>query len=169
MNVLEKHGGNTWHGAGIFYYRSDLLQAKDRPDIGTTTGLRLNPSESLNTTTRLSESAQFYQPKEDQWKLLEPGFELGGYILKDKLWIFSSYIPSLYRQTRTVLFNAGTPKAAPRSYPSTDTTHYALGRLDWQALKGVRVNFGWHYAYRKAQGLGTTPIQIGRASCRERV
>jgi len=151
VNIVEKRGGSTWHGAGLLYYRSDVLQASERVT------LRLNPTYPLQTGIRLSEPAENYQPKEDRWKLLEPGFEAGGFVLRDRLWFYGSYIPSMFRQTRTVFVNfvpaaPQSPFTGPRDFPTTDTTHYALGRLDWQAARKVRASFGWHYAYRRATG-----------------
>ena len=33
VQVVQKRGGNTWHGSGVFYYRSNGLQGSDRPTL----------------------------------------------------------------------------------------------------------------------------------------
>ncbi len=150
-NVVEKRGGNAWHGAGLLYYSSDALQGAPRPTLGFNFTVPPRPAK------RLGFPAQYYYPKSDDWTRAEPGFELGGYVRKDKLWVYTSYIPSLYRQTRTVNFNfqpppPQTPVVGPRSFRTTDSTHYALGRLDWAATSKVRAALSWHYAYDRQSG-----------------
>src|SRR5467141_4764117 len=40
--------------------------------------------------------------KKDHYRAVDPGFEIGGPILKDRLWLFTSYILSFTRLTSTV-------------------------------------------------------------------
>ena len=57
-----------------------------------------NPTlPSLNTTTRHCSDAvpEYFMANKDQRNIVEPGYQAGGPIWKNKLWIFSSYIPSI--------------------------------------------------------------------------
>jgi hypothetical protein len=150
VNVVPKRGTNTWHGSGIFYYRSNALTAKDRPVQ------RLNPGFALQQSIRLSEPVEYFQNKEDQWRTVEPGFDLGGPLFRDKLWLYANYIPSMSRTVRSLdTYNNNTATATftgTRNYVQTDTRHWALARLDWQAMKNVRASAGWQYAYRRFAG-----------------
>src|SRR5947209_3017975 len=102
LNGIPKHGSNQWHGEGKVYYQGSGLDANDACASGFTSngsstvcGLRLDPTKaSLNQTTRLDGTPQYYVPKKDNRHITEPGFELGGPILRDKLWLYTSYIPS---------------------------------------------------------------------------
>ena len=58
--------------------------------------------------------------KKDQHSIVEPGYTVGGAIWKNKLWIFSSYIPSIDTTRRTTNFTAANP--GPRTLNQT-TTH----------------------------------------------
>ncbi len=149
VNVVSKRGGNSWHGSMFLYYQSNALQASDRPT------LRKNPDgPGLSTTNRISDDFQFYQPKEDSWRTIEPGFEVGGFIVKNRLWVFVSYVPSLTRRSRDFFVNTTTPTpfVGTRNYLQTNNTHYALGRLDWQATRTLRASAAWQYAYSNFAG-----------------
>jgi hypothetical protein len=150
-NVVEKRGGNTWHGAGLVHFESDALAGAPRPFQ------QFNPTIPPQPARRLFSPIEYYYPKSDSWTRTEPGFELGGYLRKDKVWIYGSYIPSLYRQTRTVNFNfqppsGQTPFVGPRTFQTTDSTHNALGRLDWVPASSLRIGLSWQYAYDRQSG-----------------
>ena len=71
INVVTKSGGNEFHGDVFGYYDADSLQAslKAAPDVGA-----VNASFKQTSFTRS-----------------DYGLDLGGYILKDKLWFFAAY------------------------------------------------------------------------------
>jgi hypothetical protein len=149
VNIVTKQGANAWHGSGMFYYQSDSLTAVDRPS------LRADPKVGAGVT---GPPPQYFQPKADSWRMLDPGFELGGNIKKDKLWLYTSYLPTLYRASRTVNFAPSAGNLAkgfpsgPRTFPRVDTTHSATGRLDAAPASWVRLAFNWNYAYRRWMG-----------------
>ncbi len=71
INVVTKSGGNEFHGDLFGYYDADSLQAslKAAPDVGA-----VNASFKQTSFTRS-----------------DYGLDLGGYVLKDKLWFFVAY------------------------------------------------------------------------------
>ncbi len=71
INVITKSGGNEFHGDVFGYYDSDSLQSDlhAAPAAGAKAG----------TVTRTGYTREDY------------GADLGGYILKDKLWFFAAY------------------------------------------------------------------------------
>ena len=90
INVIPKRGSNEWHGQMLSYLRSNAFNANNRDRV-----LRTNPDlPSLNTGTRLDAVPQYYMENKDQRTIIEPGYEVGGPLWKNKLWIMSSYIPS---------------------------------------------------------------------------
>ena len=66
INVITKSGGNEFHGDVFGYYDSDSFQSSPKPVVAT--------SGTVDAFTR-----------EDY------GIDLGGYILKDRLWFFAAY------------------------------------------------------------------------------
>jgi outer membrane receptor protein involved in Fe transport len=150
VNIVTKKGGNNWHGSGLFYYRSDVLTGMDRPT------LRTNPL--IAKSGRIASPAEYYQPKSDSWRVIEPGFDLGGYLKKDMVWLYASYLPSMQSLTRRLTFTpsaANITKGYPsglQSFPRSDKTHRALGRLDVAPANWVRLGFNWDYQYRRWWG-----------------
>src|SRR5262249_21375055 len=116
INAVPKRGSNTWHGEVKTYFQSAALDANDPCFSGFTAGginaisgpiniapsgytasqacgLRINPSTSLNTGARLDGAPEYYVPQKDSRHVVEPGYDLGGPLFADRLWVFSSYIP----------------------------------------------------------------------------
>src|SRR5205085_2933144 len=134
INAVPKRGSNTWHGEVKGYYQSAALDATDpcgtgftanqnsataryisinQPSgfAGVTCGQRINPATALNTTGRIDGAPEYYIPKKDSRHIIEPGYELGGPLLTDRLWLFSSYIPTIDSTQRTTTFKC--PAANP--------------------------------------------------------
>jgi hypothetical protein len=178
INVVQKRGGPKWHGSAFGYYQGDSLNANDqcitRGFVSVNCGLRLQPGTSTANgsagtvaspalwATRNDGTAQYYNAKEDKWRTLEPGFEIGGPLLKDRLWLFTSYVPTLTNTQRTVNFAATTPAPGPQSFVRTDTTHNALSRADYRLTDSVRLFGAWQYGYTRNRGINmpATPDSV---------
>jgi hypothetical protein len=171
VNVVQKKGSNNWHGSLVAYYRSSDLNANDQ--CGTTPfpnplsaqqiacGLRGNPARSLSTAQRLDQDPEYYIQKEDYRRIIEPGFELGGPILVDRLWTFVSYVPTIDRWRRTVNFQptVNLPNnIGQRMFERRADNHNGLARLDGMIFSNLRGFASWQYGYRRIQGqLPLTP------------
>ncbi len=104
INAIGKRGSNDWHGSLVTYLQTNALNANNGDRA-----LRLNPATATNTTTRLDGSPEYFSAKKDYNTIVEPGYVVGGAILKNKLWIFSSYIPSVNTTRRTTNFTGANP------------------------------------------------------------
>jgi len=167
INVIQKRGGAKWHGGAFAYYQGDALNANDqcitRGFVNTTCGLRITPGTSVTNgsagtpatpalwATRVDGTPQYYNTKEDKWHVIDPGFELGGSLVKDRLWLFTSYVPSFNVTTRTVNFTATNP--GPQSFTRRDTTHNAMARADYRLTNSVRLFGAWQTAYLRTTGI----------------
>ncbi len=151
INAIPKHGSNAWHGELKTYLQTNKLNANDPCASGMTSN---NFSTVCGLRLDSSSKPEYYVPKKDARTILEPGFEIGGPIFKDKLWLFSSYIPTIDTTHRTTTF---TPLlGGPRTLVHTLTQHNAYTRLDYQPLNALRLFAGWNYAYsRNAGALGS--------------
>lgn len=171
VNVIEKRGSNDWHGGLVAYYRANALDANDQcattpqPVISESVvpsgqqlacGQRYNPSTSFNSATRQDQATTYYNQKQDKYRTVEAGYEIGGPLLKNKLWLFSSYIPTVDRINRTVLFTGTSP--GPHSFTRSDTVHNMLNRLDFQPFSKLHLFGSWQYGYHRIVGqLPTLP------------
>jgi hypothetical protein len=145
INAVGKHGSNSWHGSLVAYYSSNAMNANsgDR-------ALRANPATSVNSTTRLDATPEYFSAKKDQNSTVEPGYTVGGALVKDKLWIFSSYIPSISTTRRLTNFTGLNP--GPRTLTQTTTTHNAYDRLDYGVTSNLRLFASWNYGYFRTTG-----------------
>ena len=109
VNVITKAGGNEFSGGVNFYFRDKSLQSDNTqgtPLEGQFVGFR----------------RQFV-----------PGFSLGGPIVKDKLWFFTSLdvdLSSSYIQGFPAPATYGGPQ--PQSAPTNQNTYAPFAKLTWQ-------------------------------------
>ncbi len=187
INAVPKRGSNTWHGELKGYFQSSALNANDpcssgftasqsainvrtygRTDAapsgwnGYTCGLRLNPATALNTTARIDGAAEFYIPQKDSRHVIEPGYEVGGPLFTDRLWLFSSYIPTLDTIQRTTTFRCPTSSpnctfAGPRRLSQSFVQHNAYNRLDYRVSDQLRLFGSWNYGYDRVTGQLANP------------
>jgi len=176
VNAVPKHGSNAWHGELKAYYQSSALDAADQCASGYTAGsgpallnggslvcgLRLDPTQaSLNTTTRLDGTPQYYIPKKDSRHTIEPGYDIGGPIFRDRLWLYSGYIPTIDTTNRTTTFTGTNPGA--RTLTNSFVQHNLYNRLDYRALSSVNLYGAWNYAYSRSRGqLGSPDSALGQ-------
>jgi hypothetical protein len=142
VNVLTKSGTNAWRGSAWTYFRSDGLGYPFLDRWGTSwapaypdgrPSLRLDPKDPTR-------AEHVTYPKDDvaHW---EPGFSLGGPLVRDKLWLFASYNPSFQTRDRTVTLAADGSVVSRRA---NNTTHNAAANLSAQlgTRTRARVAFG---------------------------
>jgi Carboxypeptidase regulatory-like domain/TonB-dependent Receptor Plug Domain len=183
INAIPKRGSNTWHGEIKSYFQTSSLNANDacssgftssmNPAVftafsipsgysGVTCGLRTDPATQLSTTTRIDATPEYYIPKKDSRHIIEPGFELGGALRADRLWVYSSYIPTVDTIQRDVNFkcppaNPTCTVAGPRRFGQSFNQHNAYSRLDFRASDSLRFNGSWNYAYTRITGALPAP------------
>jgi hypothetical protein len=128
INAVTKNGTNAWHGDALLYWEADWLDAGNAPT------LQLNPQNST-----LAEHVTF--PKDD-YHALEPGFTLGGPILRDRLWFFAGYLPRFEPIRRTAPFADGTTGTLLQYWK----THNAVASVTGQ--------LGSHWRFRTSYNMG---------------
>ncbi len=141
VNVIQKRGGNTWHGSLFTYFNNDMM------DAAPNRYLRYDPSGSR--VGLFDYAVQTYQPKKDHYTTNQPGFEVGGYLLKDKLWLFTSAAPNIYNWRRQATFNNPYGK---QTFYYDSVTYHALSRVDYLLTQKIRLFGSWQDQYYKANG-----------------
>jgi hypothetical protein len=155
VNVISKSGSNAFHGSGFVTYESDLLDgASTLQDHDT---LRYDPLGAPTATT--DQPAQTYVPKPDTFRILQPGFNVGGPIMKDRLWFYLGFAPFGHTIDRTVNFNpAICQPSCPDASSGVQTFHrkywqyFTNARIDAALTKKVRVFGEWLYQYSRETG-----------------
>jgi hypothetical protein len=109
ISAITKSGGNDYHGGAGIYFTSDSLQG----DVRRT--LRLNPSNQ--------NIAEYVTTPLDDYVSPEPIADLGGPIMRDRLWFYVGYDPSWTKRTRTVTFSNNTTGTFSQK-PITNIVNY---------------------------------------------
>jgi len=96
INAITKSGSNTFRGDVMAYYSSDAL--------GFTCGLEgayCDGRESLRRVPTDTTRSEYINYPKDSFTRWDPGFNLSGPIMKDKMWFFLGYQPRLEKTDRT--------------------------------------------------------------------
>ena len=136
LNVITKSGGNAWHGEALLYWSGDALDAAPRP------ALRLAPDDPAR--------AEYVTYPEDDYDQIEPGFTLGGPIVRDRLWIFGGYVPSFRPLDRTVTFLAD---GTTGTFRQDLRRHHAAANLSAQLDSRWRVKAAFSTGWQSQTGL----------------
>ena len=102
--------------------------------------LRLKPTDS--------NAAEYVTYPEDSYNRLEPGFTLGGPIMKDKVWFFVGYNPSFRPYDRTAPFSDGTQGTQHQKL----TDQYLAANVTAQLSSQLRARAAYNMSNRKREG-----------------
>ena len=143
ISVISKSGTNRFHGEGGSYFNSDALNGD----------LALNNSGNVNRELRLLLSgvnaAETVEYDKDGYSRWDPHVQLGGPILRDKLWFWGGYTPQIEAYERTVTFRAN---GQTGTYNLDETTDNVIGKVTWQVNNGIRTNVSAQYRPSKQKG-----------------
>ncbi|MBS3820119.1 carboxypeptidase regulatory-like domain-containing protein, partial [bacterium] len=124
VNVVTRSGGNEYHGQVLGYFESNSLRGEPRPS------LRLDPEDYTR--------AEYITYPEDDWTRTELGFLLGGYLIKDRVWFFGSYIPKFQINNREVRFIQ--QPQVPKEFNRSRQWHQAQFKLTTQPFSSLRIS-----------------------------
>ncbi|MFW6140317.1 MAG: TonB-dependent receptor [Acidobacteriota bacterium] len=124
INMVTKSGGNKFSGGVNFYYEDENLQTNNIPEDDPT-----------------YEGAGFGNPMH---YLYDYGFDLGGPIVKDKLWFYGAF-----RRTEIDRYIIGYELDGEPQKEYTDLIHGTF-KLTWQTSKNNKL-LGWVNLDRKAK------------------
>lgn len=109
VNVLTKSGGNEFTGDLFYYYESKGLQATNK-----------HANESLGGGA--------FKPLPVGYRTSDFGFDVGGYLIKDKLWFFVAYDKTNHSEDNQVQTGPALGVVAPTA---TETNLFS-GKLTWK-------------------------------------
>ncbi len=133
VNVLTRSGGNEFHGDVLAYYNDEALTARRR-DV-----LQYNPFDLTRDQSVLYYAWDKYVGKQ-KWYNLEGGFDLGGYILKDRLWFFVSAMPNYNYYARTLDYSIQGLTTPSRVVHQKQLDLNGQAKISAQPFKNLRVS-----------------------------
>jgi outer membrane receptor protein involved in Fe transport len=117
VNVITKSGGNEFHGGAFVYYDSS----------GTTAVQQFKPGDSAITQMRIAGGERY-----------DYGADLGGFLLKDRLWFFAAYNRvTLDDQLSRVSPTPNVPTSA--QFPLDSAQNLYSGKLTWNVASSTTV------------------------------
>ncbi len=148
VNVISKRGSNEWHGSMFMNYNADRFNAAPNPTQ------QRNPQypANLGGAPKLDQPLEYYYPVKDHSRIVDPGFTLGGSLIKDRLWIFLGSEPDFNQLRRTVNFAAASGSAGPRTFNDNNYTYFSSARLDYRATEKIRLYGSGQYSYERGTG-----------------
>ncbi len=149
VNVITRSGGNAFHGDVMGYYNDNgrLMQGKARQYR------RWNPLND-NELQLVNDDDIYYGGgySRDPYKRYEAVFNLGGYILKDRLWFFGSFDP-VYSNQAAYRFFLTDP--APQGYTYFYNKWFWWNgqiKLTANPIKGLRLSASFVDNFNKYRG-----------------
>lgn len=150
VSVITRQGGNEFHGEVIGYYSGSKLEGKERDD------LRYDPTQ-FNVAEYVNYQDMYGKDPVNRYEF---GFSLGGYILKDRLWFFGSFLPVINSHDRYVEFLS--PAGATGNYNQTYTYWNFQGKLTAQPISWMRIGGSFVNNFTKYRG--SLPSRAGTSN-----
>lgn len=143
INAITRSGTNNFHGTILADFQQRKWGGDERPiliDADTASGFDyVNP------------------PKDDETRI-DPGFSIGGPILRDNLWFFGSYQPGIRTTERTVNFENGVTNTFDQDFQVHYGAVNVTGKVGSKVLYRVGGNFSPYETER------SLPTQTGQTS-----
>jgi len=145
ISAVTKSGGGRFHGSAWLYY--------------TGTGLSAAPVRRLVLDPTDNRTVTYVQDAKSQAHAYEPGFSLGGPILGDKLFFFTSWSPRWGQQDTRFNFSNG---AEPGTIRRDQTFYSGFTKISFEPSQRVRGHVSWLWSPMSAEG--TLPAYNGACS-----
>jgi hypothetical protein len=133
VSAVTKSGGNSFHGDIHFYYYGNGISA------GPTERMQIEPVARAEFT--------YFQDQKNQNNNYEFGGSLGGPIMKDKLFFFTSITPRWRRATYDYQFSDG-----PGSMSREALYQSWFSKLTFDPTNRISTNFTWLYTPTRLTG-----------------
>ena len=146
INIVTKRGSNDFHGSVRSFFTNGSLQGSNISDD-------LDKAYNQDTDKR----NDFLVGKNDQ--LLEVGGEVGGPVIKDKLWFWGSLNRNKIEQLLNRYDAAKTREGVFEQQGDNTTLINYAGKLSGQLTETNEANAFYHFGDKKKEGRLTLPVR----------
>ena len=144
ISVVSKGGTNELHGEFGVQFETPELNGNPRRLLQrfTTGAVVTTPPAGPGTFQQFTE---YFQPQKAGGVNFFPTANLGGRIIKDKVWFFGSYTPQIFETNINTQYFTSAPAAtrtfvASAPYTSSVRNEYFFGRITANPFSSLRVN-----------------------------
>ena len=137
VSVATRGGSNEFHGEFGIQFEVPEFNGKQPPLLQRFTSGSVAAGNFVQT-------AEYFQPRRPNGTNVFPTANLGGRIIKDRVWFFTSYTPQVFHTNVDQDFFTNLP-APQRTYITTENFRrtriyeYAFGRIDASPTKNLRL------------------------------
>jgi hypothetical protein len=144
VSVVTRAGGNEFHGEFGIQFEVPKFNGKPRPLLTRFTSGAVSTSNFVQTS-------EYFNPAKAGGTNLFPTANVGGRIIKDRMWFFASYTPQIFETTVATPYFTNLPAAqrtfiTAERYRRTRKYEYAFLRLDANPINKLRLTstFLWN-------------------------
>lgn len=156
VSVVTRGGSNELHGEFGIQFDTPEFEGKPRQLL-----TRFTSGSVANGN--FAQTAEYFQPQKAKGVDVFPTVNLGGPIIKDRLWFYGSYTPQIFYTDVDTRYFTDAP-AATRSFITSERYtrktryEYAFGRIDANPLNNLRLTgtFLWNPVIQEGSIPGTT-------------
>lgn len=145
INVVTKSGGNNFHGSFFVTYGGSAVDANNNNIF-----LQYDPTSTA--VTGQDAAAQDYSPSKDHFTTVQPGFTLGGPIVKNRLWFFAGLAPEFNSIAKTVNFDQPGNFFGNQYFTQDQQTYFSTLRFDAAVTQRIRLYATWLNQYERETG-----------------
>lgn len=145
ISVATRGGSNGFHGEAGLQFEIPKFNGTPRPVLG-----------GVASANYFTQTPEYLAPPKPRGTNVFPTANLGGPILKDRLWFFGSYTPQIFTtdvETKYFTNSAAATRTLLTSqrYTRKTTYEYAFGRLDANPINNLRLTgtFLWNPVVRE--------------------
>lgn len=141
VNAVTRSGSNTFHGSAAAYYTDNKWLGAVRPTL-----------RAVPTNAAL---AEYIKTPRDKSYQADYVMQVGGPILKNRVWFFAGYAPQYYPSTRTVTWNTPGTNEKTQTFKNGDPNNKTYNyNITGQLMNSLRGRFtGNNETQRGALGL----------------
>ncbi len=141
VSVVTRGGSNDFHGEFGVQFANPRFNGNPRPLLGGTSA----------AASFFTQSPEYFDPPKSRGTDYFPTANLGGRIIKDRLWFFGSYSPQIFNTNVDTQYLTNQPAATrtlltTQEYDRKTTYEYAFSRLDANPINNLRLTgtFLWN-------------------------
>ncbi len=144
INAITKSGSNSFRGDVSAYFSSDNLGMACGAE-----GAYCDGRDSLRRVPTDSSRSEYITYSKDDWSRWDPGFDLSGPIVKDKLWFFAGYQPRLETTNRTW---TALSDSVTRTSTQKIREHYLTANITGQPSATTRFRLAYNNNHFRREG-----------------
>lgn len=133
VSVVTRGGSNDLHGEVGIQFEVPKFNGTPRPLLGGT-----------RDSNFFTQTPEYFNPPKSRGTNVFPTANLGGPIIKDRLWFFGSYTPQIFETEVDTQYFTNAPAATRKlltteTYRRKTTYQYAFGRIDASPFNNLRL------------------------------